>query len=199
MVGTLLTTFFQRCYVLLKINMFFLLFSVLGGIVLGVGPSLRMAFSLFSLYRWNVADYQMKAAKKLFYQNFWETNRVTLIHFGICFLLGINLWLAIQLKGLLFLAISFLLILLLLVCLFLFPIYLYLTLFLKEHRSIMLKISGYILFTEGKQWLVHSLGLILLTLLFMKIPAIGFFWGMGSLIVYWSLFLEKKTVFLLAE
>ncbi|MFI2777628.1 hypothetical protein, partial [Escherichia coli] len=119
---------------------------------LGVGPSLRMAFSLFSLYRWNVADYQMKAAKKLFYQNFWETNRVTLIHFGICFLLGINLWLAIQLKGLLFLAISFLLILLLLVCLFLFPIYLYLTLFLKEHRSIMLKISGYILFTEGKQW-----------------------------------------------
>ena len=39
MIASLLTTFFNRFYVVLKLNLYFWLLTIMGGIIFGIGPA----------------------------------------------------------------------------------------------------------------------------------------------------------------
>ena len=52
MLGKYLETFFNRCYLFIKLSLIFWGLSFTGGLIFGVGPALVTIASLFLEYRW---------------------------------------------------------------------------------------------------------------------------------------------------
>ncbi|MDZ5560578.1 DUF624 domain-containing protein [Enterococcus cecorum] len=91
---------FYFIWIIIKLNMFFLLFSLMGGILLGIGPSFQTMVDLLSEYG---LDYQNMTLSN-YYIN-WKYNfRRSNLHFFIMEMLTIlvvyNLFLSTQMKGL---------------------------------------------------------------------------------------------------
>ena len=91
---------FYLIWTIIKLNMFFLLFSLMGGILLGIGPSFQTMVDLLSEYG---LDYQNMTLSN-YYIN-WKYNfRRSNLHFFIMEMLTIlvvyNLFLSTQMKGL---------------------------------------------------------------------------------------------------
>lgn len=91
---------FYFIWTIIKLNMFFLLFSLMGGILLGIGPSFQTMVDLLSEYG---LDYQNMTISN-YYIN-WKYNfRRSNLHFFIMEMLTIlvvyNLFLSTQMKGL---------------------------------------------------------------------------------------------------
>ncbi|MGX7245019.1 YesL family protein [Enterococcus quebecensis] len=110
MIGKALETLFIKIWVIVKLNLFFWLFSCCGLIVAGVGPALKTVNDLFVSHEFNYKDITLKEGWHYFKQNFVRGN---LLFYGTVLLLAAlayNLFLSVQIQGLLFLAIDFLLV-----------------------------------------------------------------------------------------
>lgn len=110
MVGKALETLFIKIWVIIKLNLFFWLFSCCGLVVAGVGPALKTMNDLFVTHEFNYKDITLKEGWERFKQNFVRGN---ILFYGVVVLLSFlayNLFLSVQIQGLLFLAIDFLLV-----------------------------------------------------------------------------------------
>lgn len=110
MVGKALETLFIKIWVIVKLNLFFWLFSCCGLLVAGVGPALKTVNDLFVTHEFNYKDITLKEGWERFKQNFIRGN---ILFYGVVVLLSFlayNLFLSVQIQGLLFLAIDFLLV-----------------------------------------------------------------------------------------
>lgn len=109
MLGKLSQKVFVQVYVLILLNLFFWAFTFIGGIVLGVGPALRV---ISELYLDSQSDYQnvkFKTGWQYFKQYFWLANGQFWGFAGIFSLLAYNLFLSAQLTGFWVLLVQFIL------------------------------------------------------------------------------------------
>ncbi len=110
MVGKALETLFIKVWVIVKLNLFFWLFSCCGLIVAGVGPALKTVNELFVSHEFNYKEITLKDGWNTFKKNFVRGN---LLFYGLGLLLSIlayNLFLSVQIQGIAFLMIDFLLV-----------------------------------------------------------------------------------------
>lgn len=194
MVENSLTHLFNRSYILLKINAYFLFFCLFGGIILGIGPAIYTAFSLFYSFHWEKKGYSYTNAWKIYRGCFIKTNKLTILFLAVLFLLTVNLWIAAQLKGLYFFGLTFFLffILVMLVSLWIHSLFYQMktSLCLKN----LLKFSLASLFSSAGKWVKEIIGSLFLVFMMWKYPGAGFFWGFGGILVYQAVMLEKKTL-----
>ena len=110
MVGKALEKLFIKVWVIVKLNLFFWLFSCCGLIVAGVGPALKTVNELFVSHEFNYKEITLKDGWNTFKKNFVRGN---LLFYGLGLLLSVlayNLFLSVQIQGIAFLMIDFLLV-----------------------------------------------------------------------------------------
>ncbi|MGM0216268.1 YesL family protein [Enterococcus sp. AZ109] len=111
---------FYVVWTIIKLNLYFLLFSFMGGLVFGIGPAFQTMSDLLTEYGINYQEVTFKNFLAGWKANFKRGN----LHFGLfavlTFVLAYNLYLAAQIQGLLWLIIAFLLFFVLLMVLVLF-------------------------------------------------------------------------------
>lgn len=122
MVSSGIQRFFYVTWTIIKLNLLFIVGSLAGGIVLGIGPSFQ---TLNDLLQTHGIDYQELTVRAFFEQwkkNWVRGNQVFWIFVLAWSFVGYNLYLSTQLLGLLWLMIDFIL-LIILMLLFVFYIY----------------------------------------------------------------------------
>lgn len=110
MLGTGLERGFKTCWLIIKLNLFFHLFSLMGGYVFGVGPSIQMVSDLFQESNFDHKEITFKRGLDLWKAHFIRSNCQFLLVVGIFGVLVYNLYLSVQLVGLIWLIIDFILI-----------------------------------------------------------------------------------------
>ncbi|EOH93484.1 YesL family protein [Enterococcus villorum] len=110
MLGKALETLFIRVWVVMKLTFFFWIYTLIGAIVLGVGPSYKTVNELFYRYGFEYKEITFKRGLETFKQSFVRGNLLFGLFLAVTFLLGYNLYLSVQIKGLLFLITDFILI-----------------------------------------------------------------------------------------
>ncbi len=110
MLGSGLEKGFNICWLIVKLNLFFHLFSLLGGIVFGIGPSIQMVSDLFQESHFDTKEITFKRAFELWKGHFVRSNGQFLLFVSLFGILVYNLYISVQLVGLVWLMIDFLLI-----------------------------------------------------------------------------------------
>lgn len=111
---------FYVIWTIIKLNLYFLLFSLCGGIVLGIGPSYQTLNDLLSEYGIDYQEFTLKHYWAGFKRNFVHGNRNFWIFAALLGICAYNLYLATQIKGLIWLIITFILIFVMLMLVILF-------------------------------------------------------------------------------
>ncbi|EOH96582.1 hypothetical protein UAY_02950 [Enterococcus moraviensis ATCC BAA-383] len=110
MVGKALETLFIKIWVIVKLNLFFWLFSCCGLLIAGIGPALKTVNELFIRHEFDYKEITLKEGWSLFKQNFNRGNLLFYAAIVVILLLAYNLFLSVQIQGLAFLMIDFLLV-----------------------------------------------------------------------------------------
>lgn len=110
MVGKALETLFIKIWVIVKLNLFFWLFSCCGLLIVGIGPALKTVNELFIRHEFDYKEITLKEGWSLFKQNFNRGNLLFYAAIVVILLLAYNLFLSVQIQGLAFLMIDFLLV-----------------------------------------------------------------------------------------
>lgn len=124
--GRALETIFIRVWVIMKLNLYFWLFSLAGGVILGIGPALKVISELFVVHGFEYKNITLKEGWQLFKHHFQRGNVLFLGFVMISAFLAYNLYLSLQVQGLLFLMIDFIL---LFALLYLFSTFMYVLIF----------------------------------------------------------------------
>ncbi|MDT2830438.1 DUF624 domain-containing protein [Vagococcus carniphilus] len=109
MLGTGIERAFKVSWLVIKLNLFFHLFSLLGGYCLGIGPSIQMVSDLFQLSEFDYKEVTFKKAFELWKKHWVRSNVQFLLFTGLFLLLAYNLYLSVQLVGIIWLIIDFVL------------------------------------------------------------------------------------------
>lgn len=126
MLGKAMETLFIRVWVMMKLNLFFWLFSAAGGVVFGIGPALKVISELFVAHGFEYKEITLKEGWQLFKHHFQRGNVLFWGFTMIAAFLAYNLYLSLQVQGLLFLMIDFILVFALL---YLFATFMYVLIF----------------------------------------------------------------------
>lgn len=110
MLGSMFENVFNRCFVLIKLNLFFWLMTVMGLVVTGVGPALMTINELFTEHQWDHTKMTFKSMIQLFKKNWKRGNQLFYLFFASGAIIGYNLFLAVQMQGIVFLVLDFFLI-----------------------------------------------------------------------------------------
>ncbi|KAF1303186.1 YesL family protein [Enterococcus sp. JM9B] len=116
---------FYLSWTVIKLNLIFVLLTVMGGVVFGIGPAFQTINDLLEEARIDYQEITFKKAFEHWKRNFKKGNRDFLVMATALFIIGYNLFLAVQLTGILWLLIAFLLfsVLLLLSVMYLYMIF----------------------------------------------------------------------------
>lgn len=101
---------FYVAWTLIKLNLYFILFTLAGGVVLGVGPAFQTLNDLLNEYGMNYQEITLAHFWSGWRRNFGRANRHFWLFALVEAVLGYNLYLVTQLTGILWLAISFVLV-----------------------------------------------------------------------------------------
>lgn len=98
MIASVMQNVFVKIYVILRLNLIFWLFTLIGGVILGIGPALRTVMEQFMDNRYEYQAYHFKDAWQKYKRYFISAN----LHF-YCFVLvfavlAYNLYLSTQIK-----------------------------------------------------------------------------------------------------
>ncbi|WP_207696447.1 hypothetical protein DOK67_0001332 [Enterococcus sp. DIV0212c] len=110
MVGKALETLFIKIWVIVKLNLFFWLFSCCGLLIAGIGPALKTVNELFTSHAFNYKEITLKEGWSSFKNNFIRGNILFYATILLLVMLAYNLFLSVQIQGLAFLMIDFLLV-----------------------------------------------------------------------------------------
>ncbi len=106
--GTYVSDFFDRIYVLIKLSLMFWIMTMMGGVVLGIGPAFSSVIQLYTDHEWTHRDMRWKQIGTLFVSNFKRGNMIFYTYFLIIAVLAYNMYLAVQIRGIAILFVQFL-------------------------------------------------------------------------------------------
>ena len=109
MIGKALETFFIRIWVIVKLTLIFWILTATGLVIAGIGPALKAITVLYLSYDFDYKSITLKEAFQIFRKEFARANLIFWIYTAMFALLSYNLYLSVQISGLLFLAIDFIL------------------------------------------------------------------------------------------
>ncbi len=117
MLGKVLEELFIRIWVIIKLTLYFWIYTFVGGIIFGLGAAWKTVNELFYLYGFEYKEITLKRGWNIYKRNFLRGNLLFSLFLSGTALLSYNLYLSVQIKGRIFLAIDFILLFALL-CLF---------------------------------------------------------------------------------
>lgn len=110
MIGELLEKIFIHCFVIIKLNLFCIALSLIGLIIVGIGPAMLTINQLFCEDKWDYKKITWKKAWSLYKQNWKRANQLFYIFVVTNLFIGYSLFLAVQVQGVIFLIIDFILV-----------------------------------------------------------------------------------------
>ncbi|MBL1227165.1 YesL family protein [Enterococcus sp. BWR-S5] len=183
---------FSMIWAIVKLNLMFIAFTILGGVFFGIGPAFQ---TISDLIQENQLDYRESSWRLGFDR--WKANFIKgNIHFylfsALFALVSYNLYLSTGLQGLLWLVIDFIL---LFVGLLLFVYYLYMLMNESSYELSLinlLKLSFVSIFLNFGVFLKIILGLVGIVLFTFSMKGLLVF-GSFSLMVLWASFVSRKN------
>ncbi|MBS6430431.1 YesL family protein [Enterococcus raffinosus] len=109
MASTGIQRLFYVIWTIIKLNLYFLLFSLMGGVVFGIGPAFQTMNDLLTEQGINYQEITFKRFLSGWKKNFKRGNLHFSLFAALTFVLAYNLYLAAQIQGLLWMIITFLL------------------------------------------------------------------------------------------
>lgn len=106
--GTYVSDFFDRVYVMIKLSLMFWVMTLMGGVVLGVGPAFLGIAQLYQEYGWSHRDMSWREIGNLFVGKFKRGNALLFIYASVVGVLLYNLYLSTQIQGIAILFLQFL-------------------------------------------------------------------------------------------
>lgn len=182
--GRGINQFFTKVFVILILNLMFWLYTLLGLVVLGIGPALRVISELFAAHEWAFGDYHMAEAWQLFKQYFRLANGHFWLFGALAALLSYSLYLSTQLPWGFVVFIQFIIIfaILLTIVAGLF------TLALESHYEVQLKLAIKLavgqFFHNFMQLLVFVMGLLAIVMITVKIPGLIPFVSVAAAVIW---------------
>ncbi len=198
MIASFLTTFFNRFYVVLRLNLYFWLLTIMGGGIFGIGPAFLTIVKLFLTFRWEYQELTWKNVFSTFKSSYKRGNFFFCGFLLLGVILSYNLYFSLQINHLLFLVIDFLLIF----ALFLMVISFLFTLFIESQYEATMKnvwkLSFLLFFMDF--WTLIQLGVLLIgvSIITFYNPALILF-GSISLFIILASFISKKVFARLSE
>lgn len=184
---------FVRLYVLIILNLMFWLFSLIGLLVLGVGPAFRVITELYLNHKFSYHQYSLKEAWNLYKKYFWTANKHFYFFAVIITFLFYDLYLISQIKNIFILPISILLIFMI----FLFFVVGMYSLIIESTFEVnfknTVKLSFYAFFAHFKDLMLFFLGLIVLGMITKFFPGLLLFGTISGLIV-WGIHSSKEWI-----
>ncbi|WP_086315309.1 hypothetical protein A5821_002756 [Enterococcus sp. 7F3_DIV0205] len=191
MVGKALETLFIKIWVIVKLNLFFWLFSCCGLLIAGIGPALKTINELFISHQFNYKDITLKAGWSRFKQNFVRGN---ILFYGTILLLtglAYNLFLSVQIQGLAFLMIDFLLVFAMIYAVVTFQYTLLLDSYYEIGLKNLLKLAFISTLSNFTNLLKIAIGICLILFVTWKFKGLILF-GTFSMIQIWSFTATKS-------
>ncbi|WP_461226231.1 YesL family protein [Lacticaseibacillus suihuaensis] len=184
MLGRGINSVFTKVFIMLILNLQFWLFTIMGLVVLGVGPALRTITELFAANEWQLGEYHFKDSWHLFKAHFWQANGHFWLFGAVFGILGYSLYLSTQLKFGWMLFIQFIIMFAMLLCatsgLF--------TLSIESHYEISLKNAFRLaiaqFFQNFLQLLVYFGGLGVIAILTAKAMGLIVFLSIAAVVVW---------------
>lgn len=109
MIGKALEEFFIRIWVVVKLTLIFWLLALTGLFVLGLGPAFKVVTELYLEHGFDYKSISVKQAYQIFKRDYLRANIIFWLYTSLSLLLAYNLYLSVQIQGLLFLVIDFIL------------------------------------------------------------------------------------------
>lgn len=106
MLGKVLEELFIRIWVVIKLTLYFWIYTFVGGIIFGLGTAWKTVNELFYLYGFEYKEITLKRGWNIYKRNFLRGNLLFSLFLSSTALLSYNLYLSVQIKGLIFLAID---------------------------------------------------------------------------------------------
>lgn len=197
MVSSGIQRLFYVVWMIIKLNLYFVLFTLMGGVIFGAGPAFQ---TMTDLLMEHGIDYQQVTFKRFMTHwkaNFKRSNVHFLIFAGISFFLGYNLYLSAQIQGLLWLVIDFILAFVLLL---ITVLYLYVTQYETKYEIShfnLFKLAFISVFLNFGAFLKVLFGLVSIFVLTWFFKGL-FLFATFSLIAVWSGFATKDNRFMVA-
>ncbi|MHC5373393.1 YesL family protein [Enterococcus sp. LJL120] len=183
---------FYVLWMIIKLNLYFILFSLMGGILLGVGPAFQTMNDLLAEHGLNYQEITFKKFLAGWKMNFKRGNQHFLLFFGIISLLSYNLYLSVQIQGLVWLVIDFALFFTILLVSVLF---IYVTLYQTSYDISLLNVvklafvSVFLNFGTFLKILFGVVSILFITWLFKGLVLFATF----ALLIIWSGYATKES------
>lgn len=191
MVSSGIQRLFYVAWSMIKLNLYFLVCTCIGGILFDIGPAFQALSDLLNEYGMSYQELTFKRFFTQFKANFAVGNKSYWLITGFTMLLGYNLYLSIQLQGLLWFALDlFLMITLLLVNV----TYLYMTLYQSTYDIgfvQLIKLAVISVFYHFATFLKVVIGLISIAILTWYFKGLIVFLSV-TLVMVWSGYATKN-------
>lgn len=182
MIGNILDKIFRYTFTIMKLNFMFLMVTMMGGIVLGIGPAFLTISDLYVSYKFEHESMHFSKLNELFRRNFKRGNALFYSYGIITFIVVYNLFLSFQMKtG----YVLFLQVIMIVMIVFLAISYLYANI-INAYYNIklfdLIKLSSLSFFANIIQLIRFGISLAAIYFIFKVIPALLLF-GIFSLLV----------------
>lgn len=191
MINTGVQKVLTHAYVLIKLSIFFWCYAFLGLLILGIGPAFMVIAEIFNHSQWDYEKIKFREGLKLFRDRFGMGNAYGYSYLLVFILLGYNLYLSVQTKGLLFLVIDFIIIFVLFLSLSMFNFGI--LLYAKYSCTLidLFKLSFVQFFNNAMDVLKLLIGYIIILVITYKLPGLILFGTIPAFIV-WTSFIGRK-------
>ncbi|ALV21416.1 DUF624 domain-containing protein [Carnobacterium antarcticum] len=181
MISKGIETTFNKVYYLIKLSLYFWGLSFIGLVIFGVTPAMMTIVEEHDEANWDFNQIKWKNLFEKFKQNFKQGNQLLLFYLMVVLIIGYNLFIALQTKGLLFLVLDFVLIFVLFILILSFIINLAVLTFFEVTLIDSLKLSVIQFFTKTKECFLLIFGLIIVSVITYKFPGLILFISTGLL------------------
>lgn len=176
--GRLIEFLFTKIYISMLISGIFILLSLSGGLIFGMGPAGMTVMSLIEAYGDDYKSYGLREAWDLFKTNFRKGNQVFLSFLTLYLLLTYGIYLMVQLpqQSLLYIIVGLMDLIFLLVLPFVYALYLKIQVHFELSYQNSIKLAFITLFLAPASVIFKLiLGTALLLVISWYAPALGFF------------------------
>lgn len=174
-------TAFNKVYYLIKLSLYFWGLSFIGLLVFGITPAIMTIVEEHNEANWDFSQLKWKQLFEKFKQHFKQGNQLFLLYLLLFLVVGYNLFIALQTKGLLFLVLDFTLIFVLFILVLSFMIHLAVLVAFEITLINALKLAGIQFFTNTKECFLLIFGTVIIGLLTYKFPGLILFISIGLL------------------
>ena len=183
MISKGIETAFHKVYYLIKLSLYFWGLSFIGLLLFGITPAMMASIEAHNDANWDYDQLKWSTLFSHFKEYFKKGNQVFFIYFSVLLILGYNLYLSLQPKGLFFLVLDFILIfvLFLLTLSFLINIAIVLTFDISVVNSMKLALIQF--FTHTKECFLLIFGIVMVSIITIKFPGLILFISTGFLAI----------------